>query len=85
MISDTAPGDQRESFLDRACGEDQELRQRVSRLVQVQPKIEEYLERPFAGPATIAELPGPCEGAWRRKGVISKYARKAPLREAFSR
>jgi eukaryotic-like serine/threonine-protein kinase len=57
-----APGDQRESFLDRACGEDQELRQRVSRLVQVQPKIEEFLEQPFAGPATIAELPELCEG-----------------------
>jgi serine/threonine protein kinase len=57
-----APGDQRESFLDRACGADQELRQRVSRLVQVQPKIEEFLERPFAGPASLAELPEPCEG-----------------------
>jgi serine/threonine protein kinase len=57
-----APGDQRESFLDRTCGEDRELRQRVARLLQVQPQVEGFLERPFTGPAALATLPRVCEG-----------------------
>jgi serine/threonine protein kinase/tetratricopeptide (TPR) repeat protein len=57
-----APGDERESFLDRTCGEDRELRQRVARLLQVQPQVEGFLERPFAGPAPLAALPGACDG-----------------------
>jgi serine/threonine protein kinase/tetratricopeptide (TPR) repeat protein len=54
------PGDQRDSYLTRACGDDPELRQRVERLLRVQPKIEGFLERPFPGPGeppTVDEAP----------------------------
>jgi serine/threonine-protein kinase len=68
--SQLAPGDQRESFLDRACGGDHDLRQRVARLVRVQPKIDAFLERPSAGPAAIEELPDRCE---RVGTVIGAY------------
>src|SRR5579864_871626 len=60
--SQLAPGDERESYLDRACGEDRELREQVAMLVQVQPKVKEFLERPFAGQATIAHPTDLCEG-----------------------
>jgi serine/threonine protein kinase/Flp pilus assembly protein TadD len=57
-----APGDERDAFLDRACGENRELRQRVARLLQVQPRVEGFLERPFVGPAALAALPEVWEG-----------------------
>jgi serine/threonine protein kinase len=47
------PGEQRDAYLARACGEDQALRQRVERLLQVQPKLDEFLERPFSAPGQL--------------------------------
>jgi serine/threonine protein kinase len=55
-----APGEERDSYLARVCGEDRALRQRLEHLLQVQPKVESFLERPFAGPdplSTIDESP----------------------------
>jgi WD40 repeat protein/serine/threonine protein kinase len=43
--------------LDSACGKDTELRQRVEQLLRVQPKLQKFLEQPFAGPAPPADLP----------------------------
>src|SRR5262245_17640150 len=54
-----APGDQRDAYLALACGEDRELRQRVERLLQVQPKGEGFLERPCAGPGQAATVDEP--------------------------
>jgi hypothetical protein len=47
------PGEQRDAYLARACGEDQALRQRVERLLQVQPKLDAFLERPFSAPGQL--------------------------------
>jgi serine/threonine protein kinase len=66
-----APGDRRESYLDGACGTDTELRQRVEKLLHVQPKLQEFLEAPFAGPApavdfaSLSERPGSVIGPYK--------------------
>jgi len=57
-----ASGAERDAYLVGACGEDRELRLRVERLLRVQPKVDEFLERPFAGPAATMDLPAACEG-----------------------
>src|SRR5262249_49811116 len=51
----------------RACGEDQALRQRVERLLQVQPKVEGFLERPFSSPG---QLPTTDEPITERPGTV---------------
>src|SRR5436305_9938920 len=51
--SQLAPGEQRDAYLACACGADRALRQRVEHLLQVQPKAEGFLERPFPGPGQI--------------------------------
>jgi serine/threonine protein kinase/tetratricopeptide (TPR) repeat protein len=58
-----APGEPRDAFLARACGGDQELRQRVERLLQAQAKVGDFLERPFPPPAQLPTVdPLPAEG-----------------------
>src|SRR4051812_47473190 len=41
------PGEPRERYLDSACAKDQELRQRVERLLEAQPKVDRFLEKPY--------------------------------------
>jgi serine/threonine protein kinase len=53
------PGAQRDAYLARVCGDNLALRQRVERLLQVQPKVEEFLERPFPGPGQLPTLDEP--------------------------
>jgi non-specific serine/threonine protein kinase/serine/threonine-protein kinase len=60
--SHLAPGGPRDAYLARACGEDRRLRRRVEKLLRVQPQVERFLERPFAGPAATADWPAACEG-----------------------
>jgi serine/threonine-protein kinase len=66
------PGDQRDGYLARACGADTALRNRVERLLHVQPKVEDFLERPFPGPGQfptgekpLAEAPGTVIGPYK--------------------
>jgi eukaryotic-like serine/threonine-protein kinase len=62
---------ERDAYLAIACGEDSELRQRVDQLLRVQPKVDKFLERPFAGPAatvdagTVSEGPGTVVGPYK--------------------
>jgi serine/threonine protein kinase len=63
-----APGAERDDYLARACGDDRELRQRVEKLVRAQPKVEGFLERPFAGPAPTPDLAVVREGPGDRIG-----------------
>jgi len=58
-----APGPERDAYVAQACGEDGKLRARVEKLLSVQPRVDKFLERPFAGPAATVELPAVCEGA----------------------
>src|SRR5215212_4046715 len=44
----------RDAFLDRECGPDAELRQRLGALLQAHDRPESALERPLAGPANPA-------------------------------
>jgi eukaryotic-like serine/threonine-protein kinase len=68
-----APGEERDAYLARACGEDRALRQRVEHLLQVQPKVESFLEQPFSGPGQLppivdeplAEGPGTVIGPYK--------------------
>jgi serine/threonine protein kinase/tetratricopeptide (TPR) repeat protein len=68
--SHLAPGVERESFLDHACRSDPELRQHLARLLQVQPQVGEFLERPFTGPAAS---PAPAKQCERPGTVIGPY------------
>jgi serine/threonine protein kinase len=71
--SQLAPGEQRDAYLARACGADRALRQRVEHLLQVQPRVEGFLERPFPGPGQlptaeepqITERPGTFIGPYK--------------------
>jgi serine/threonine-protein kinase len=54
-----APGEPRDAYLARACGDDLALRQRVERLLQVRPQVEGFLERPFAGPGQLPTVDAP--------------------------
>jgi serine/threonine protein kinase/tetratricopeptide (TPR) repeat protein len=49
-------GDARTAYLDATCSGDGELRQRVERLLQVEDKVGEFLEKPF-----VAAAPAPSE------------------------
>jgi serine/threonine protein kinase len=51
--SQLAPGEERDAYLARACRDDRALRQRVERLLEVQPKVEGFLEKPFPGPGQL--------------------------------
>ncbi|HEY7330010.1 MAG TPA: serine/threonine-protein kinase [Gemmataceae bacterium] len=60
-----AVGEQRDSYLSRACGDDRALRQRLERLLQALPKVKGFLEQPLIGPGqvpyvndSLAEQPG---------------------------
>src|SRR5262249_27638106 len=65
--------------LARACGDDTELRQRVERLVRVRPKLDGFLEKPFAGHVAAADLPvaggGPGTGIGPHK-LLEKHAQE---------
>src|SRR5262249_47921645 len=56
------PGAERDAYLARVCGAAADLRRRVAQLLRVQPKVDAFLERPFAGPAATADLPAVGEG-----------------------
>ncbi len=67
-----AAGAERDSYLARACGEDQALRKRLECLLQALPKVERFLEQPFVGSAQVplldealAEKPGTEIGPYR--------------------
>jgi tetratricopeptide (TPR) repeat protein/serine/threonine protein kinase len=67
-----APGEPRDSYLARVCGDDAALRKRLERLLQVQPKVEGFLERPFPGPGQLptcdeppAVVPGTVIGPYK--------------------
>ena len=45
--------DERRAFLDRACGDDAELRKRVGGLLDEQEKLGSFLEAPAAAVATV--------------------------------
>ena len=70
--SQLAPGDDRKAYLDSTCGDDRILRLRVEKLLNAQPKAEDFLERPFVSNVTatldtpgIAERPGTVIGRYR--------------------
>jgi serine/threonine protein kinase/tetratricopeptide (TPR) repeat protein len=67
-----APGEPRAAYLARTCGEDRALRQRIERLLNVQPKVEGFLEQPFPSPGQLppgeepaAERPGTATGPYK--------------------
>jgi WD40 repeat protein/serine/threonine protein kinase/Tfp pilus assembly protein PilF len=73
------PGEERDAYLARACGDDQALRQRVERLLQVQPNVEGFLERPFPGPSQLptvdarpSEEPGTVIGPYKLLAQIGE-------------
>src|SRR5262245_26920524 len=60
----------RNAYLDTACGGDQELRRLVEKLLLAQPKAAAFLEQPFAEPQATAdepmhELPGTVIGPYK--------------------
>ena len=65
-----ASDEERRTYLERACGPDQELRQLVDKLLRAQPKAAAFLEQPFAGPRAaadeaITERPGTVIGSYK--------------------
>jgi hypothetical protein len=48
--------DARAAYLDEVCGSDQDLRRRVERLLDAQPKLGSFLDGPAAG-ATVSLAP----------------------------
>jgi serine/threonine-protein kinase len=73
------PGEERDAYLAGACGDDQALRQRVERLLQVQPNVEGFLERPFPGPSQLptvdarpSEEPGTVIGPYKLLAQIGE-------------
>lgn len=65
-----AVAEERAAFLARVCGDNRKLSRRVEKLLQVQPKAAEFLERPYAGPARTGALP---EVAETPRSVIGPY------------
>ena len=53
---------QRAAYLDRACGGDHALRQKVERMLAAQPEVHTFLEKPAAGIDGSAGLPPIAEG-----------------------
>jgi WD40 repeat protein len=52
---------ERQAYLDRACGADAGLRQRVERLLAAHPNVGRFLEPPAAPPAPTTPLPAPAD------------------------
>lgn len=58
--------EERQAYLDRACGGDQELRRLVEKLLRAQHKAAFFLEEPFApGDAPVHEGPGTVIGPYK--------------------
>jgi serine/threonine protein kinase/tetratricopeptide (TPR) repeat protein len=62
--------DERNAYLDRACGDDQELRRLVEKLLRAQPKVVDFLEQPLArqqaaADEPISEAPGTLIGPYK--------------------
>jgi eukaryotic-like serine/threonine-protein kinase len=66
-----APGADRQAYLAAACRDDATLRKQVDRLLRVHPKLDRFLEQPFAGPAPradvadVGEAPGTVIGPYK--------------------
>ena len=60
----------RAAYLDEICGSNLELRQRVERLLDAQPKVGSFLEAPAAGPTLTFSAPSELE---RPGTVIGPY------------
>src|SRR5262249_14169151 len=62
--------EERQAYLDRACGGDHELRRLVEKLLRAQPKAADFLEQPLVKPQTtvdepISEGPGSIIGPYK--------------------
>src|SRR2546423_9913637 len=55
--ADKATPEERSAYLNGACGGDQELRQRVERLLDAHPKVNSFLESPAAGLVATVDTP----------------------------
>jgi eukaryotic-like serine/threonine-protein kinase len=66
-----ATGEPRDAYLARACGDDKALRRRVEHLLQVQPNVERFLERPFPGPGQLSAFDA--EPSERPGAMIGPY------------
>jgi serine/threonine protein kinase/Flp pilus assembly protein TadD len=88
-----ASEEERRTYLDRACGPDQHLRQLVEKLLRAQPKAAAFLEQPFTGPQAtvdeaIIERPGTVIGPYKLMeqigeggmGLVFVAEQKQPLR-----
>jgi serine/threonine protein kinase len=64
---DQASAEERAAYLDKACGQDQNLRHRVERLLSAHPKVGPFLQAPAPGVATIDAAPA-AEGPGTRLG-----------------
>ena len=58
---DQSPGADRRGYLDRACGDDPDLRARVEALLGAHDDAGRFLEVPVLTPTATWELPGPLE------------------------
>src|SRR5688572_8533665 len=68
---------EREAFLQRACGDDEELRRTVQKLINAQPRAERFLEEPFhvgvtAEMSGISEQAGTVIGAYKLQQQIGE-------------
>jgi serine/threonine protein kinase/WD40 repeat protein len=61
--------EERNAYLDQACGADAELRRLVDKLVRAQPKLAQFLERPLLDPQPTADNPAVGEGVGRQIGA----------------
>ena len=90
------PADERQAFLDQACGSDDKLRQRVEKMLNAQPKATPFLEHPFAVIAPtidqpLAERPGTQIGPYKLyqeigeggMGVVYMALQKEPVRRKW--
>ena len=68
---DKETGQERDAYLDEACGSDKALRQQVERLLAAQPRVGSFLKGPPLAPAatidgaSIAEKPGTVIGPYK--------------------
>src|SRR5262245_36973097 len=70
--------EERARYLDRSCGDDQQLRGRIEELLAAYPKVAGFLEPPTSCPgATVEELPS----SERPGTVIGSYKLLQPLGE----
>jgi WD40 repeat protein/tRNA A-37 threonylcarbamoyl transferase component Bud32/Tfp pilus assembly protein PilF len=94
--SQRTSSDERKAYLDSACGEDRDLRLRVEKLLNAQPKAERFLEQPFGGdvaptldmPIAVEEKPGMMIGRYKLvheighggMGVVYMAVQKEPVK-----